>query len=49
VAHLFGDQEDDDWSADVVEFDGSGCAMSRTMVPGDIWTDILKDAVGVEV
>lgn len=49
VAHLFGDRQEGDWSADVVEFDGSGCAMSRTMVPGDIWTDLLKDAVGVEV
>jgi hypothetical protein len=49
VAHLFGDRKEGDWSADVVEFDGSGCAMSRTMVPGDVWTDILKDAVGVEV
>jgi hypothetical protein len=49
VAHLFGDREEGDWQADVIEFDGQGCAMSRTVVPGDIWTDILKDAVGVEV
>jgi len=49
VAHLFGDSAEGDWSADVVEFDGSGCAMSRTIVPGDIWTGLLKDAVGIEV
>jgi hypothetical protein len=49
VAHLFGDRQDGDWAADVVEFDKTGCAMSRTMVPGDVWTDILQSAVGVEV
>ncbi len=49
VAHLFGDRKDGDWSADVIEFDKTGCAMSRTLVPGDTWTQILKDAVGVEV
>jgi len=49
VAHLFGDRKDGDWAADVIEFDKTGCAMSRTLVPGDTWTQILKDAVGVEV
>lgn len=49
VAHLFGDRHEGDWSADVIEFDPQGCAMSRTMVPGDVWNDILKGAVGVEV
>lgn len=49
VAHLFGDRDAGDWAADVVEFDKAGCAMSRTLVPGDIWTGILEGAVGVEV
>lgn len=49
VAHLFGDRQEGDWAADVVEFDGQGCAMSRTMVPGEVWTDILQEAVGIEV
>jgi hypothetical protein len=49
VAHVFGDLSGGDWAADVVEFDKAGCAMSRTLVPGDTWMAILKDAVGVEV
>ncbi|MBN8996216.1 MAG: hypothetical protein J0H94_13405 [Rhizobiales bacterium] len=49
VAHLFGDRKGGDWAADVIEFDKTGCAMSRTLVPGDTWTSLLKDAVGVEV
>ena len=49
VAHVFGDESEADWSADVVEFDASGCAMSRTIVPGDVWVDLLKSAVGVEI
>lgn len=49
VAHLFGDRHSDGWMADVVEFDGSGCAMSRTVVPGNVWMTILQDSVGVEV
>ncbi|MEI9901549.1 MAG: hypothetical protein WDN31_17145 [Hyphomicrobium sp.] len=49
VAHLFGDRKSNDWSADVVEFGQDGCAMSRTVVPGDMWMTILQEAVGVEV
>jgi hypothetical protein len=49
VAHLFGDRRNNDWTADVVEFDRNGCAMSRTAVPGDVWMTILQEAVGVEV
>jgi hypothetical protein len=49
VAHLFADDTGTDWSADVIEFDAKGCAMSRTIVPGDIWNALLKTAVGVQV
>ena len=49
VAHLFSDDTGDEWNADVVEFDAQGCAMSRTLVPGEIWNTLLKTAIGVQV
>jgi hypothetical protein len=49
VAHLFSDTTGTEWNADVVEFDAKGCAMSRTLVPGDIWNTLLKTAIGVQV
>jgi hypothetical protein len=49
VAHLFSDETGTEWNADVVEFDAKGCAMSRTVVPGDIWNALLKAAIGVQV
>ena len=49
VAHLFSDETGTDWNADVIEFDAGGCAMSRTLVPGDIWNALLKAAIGVQV
>ena len=49
VAHLFSDETGVEWNADVVEFDTKGCAMSRTLVPGDIWNTLLKTAIGVQV
>jgi hypothetical protein len=49
VAHLFSDETGTDWNADVIEFDAKGCAMSRTLVPGDLWNALLKAAVGVQV
>jgi hypothetical protein len=49
VAHLFSDATGTEWNADVVEFDAKGCAMSRTLVPGDIWNTLLKTAIGVQV
>jgi hypothetical protein len=49
VAHLFADDTGSEWNADVVEFDANGCAMSRTIVPGDIWNALLKTAIGVQV
>jgi hypothetical protein len=48
VAHLFSDDTGSEWNADVVEFDANGCAMSRTLVPGDIWNTLLKTAIGVQ-
>ena len=48
VAHLFSDTTGSEWNADVVEFDAKGCAMSRTLVPGDIWNTLLKTAIGVQ-
>jgi hypothetical protein len=49
VAHLFSDATGTEWNADVVEFDAKGCAMSRTLVPGDVWNALLKAAIGVQV
>jgi hypothetical protein len=49
VAHLFSDRDGLDWTADVVEFDKAGCAMSRTLVPGDIWNALVTRAAGVEI
>jgi hypothetical protein len=49
VAHLFADDTGTEWNADVIEFDASGCAMSRTVVPGEIWNALLKTAIGVQV
>jgi len=49
VAHLFSDETGTDWNADVIEFDAGGCAISRTLVPGDIWNALLKAAIGVQV
>ena len=40
VAHLFSIGTD--WNVDVVEFDANRCAMSRTLVPGDIWNGLLE-------
>jgi hypothetical protein len=40
VAHLFSTGTD--WNADVVEFDVNRCAMSRTLVSGDVWNGLLE-------
>ena len=34
---------------DVIEFGANGCAFSRTIMPAEIFVEILKAAVGVEV
>jgi hypothetical protein len=39
VAHVFSIGTD--WNADVVEFDVNRCAMSRTLVSGDVWNELL--------
>jgi len=49
VAHLFSDASGRDWTADVVEVDKSGCAISRTLMPGDVWATLLRGALGPEV
>jgi len=49
VAHLFpGPGLLGEWSADIVEFDANGSAMSRTLVPGDLWNGLLEAAFGVQ-
>jgi hypothetical protein len=40
VGHMFKDG--DEWTVDVVEFDGSGCAMSRTLLPAPVWTSLVE-------
>jgi hypothetical protein len=49
VAHLFSDASGSEWNADIIEFDANGCAMSRTLVPGEIWTGLLESAFGSKV
>jgi hypothetical protein len=39
VGHMFKDVEG--WTVDVVEFNGSGCAMSRTLLPAPTWTALI--------
>ena len=48
-AHLFSDDTGSEWNADVIEFDAKGCAMSRTLVPGEDWNALLKAAFAVQV
>lgn len=43
VGHMFKDGGD--WTVDVVEFDATGCAMSRTLVPATMWTDMIESSV----
>ena len=45
VAHLFDDGAGSG-TADVVEFDLEGCAMSRTLLSGADWTGLLRQAAG---
>lgn len=40
VGHMFKDAGE--WAVDVVEFDESGCAMSRTLLPAMAWTDLIE-------
>jgi hypothetical protein len=34
---------------DVVETDGKGCAMTRTLLSEAVWKDLLESAAGIEV
>ena len=47
VAHVFSIGSD--WHADVVEFDINRCAMSRTLVSGDVWNGLLQASRGGQV
>jgi hypothetical protein len=49
IALLLADESQGQWKADVVEFDVNGCAMSRTLMPGNLWNVLLKAAIGVQV
>lgn len=40
VGHMFNDAGE--WTIDVVEFDQRGCAMSRTLLPATVWTDLVE-------
>jgi hypothetical protein len=48
VAHLFKDPDSAGYMIDVVEIDGAGCAMSRTILSGGDWNMLLKNAMGAE-
>jgi hypothetical protein len=41
VAHMFFDRVSDEWTADVVELDQRGCAISRTLLAGDAFNELL--------
>jgi hypothetical protein len=43
VAHLFFDQRQDHWTADLVEFDEAGCAMSRTLMQTSDVAELLAE------
>jgi hypothetical protein len=48
LAHLF-EGPAEQWAADVIEFDANKCAMSRTLVPGEAWNQLIRAAVGAQV
>jgi hypothetical protein len=47
VGHIFFDENVADWTVDVTEFDAAGCAMSRTFLPGALWSDLLRGSAQV--
>jgi hypothetical protein len=47
LAHLF-EGPAEEWVADVIEFDAKQCAMSRTLVPGDAWNELIGAALGAQ-
>ena len=44
VVHLF-EGPANEWAADVIEFDGKSCAMSRTLVPSSAWNELIQAAL----
>jgi hypothetical protein len=48
VAHLFQAPDGAGYMVDVVEIDGAGCAMSRTILSGGDWNMLLRSAMGAE-
>ena len=44
IGHVFLDSASAEWTVDLVEFDVAGCAMSRTLVPADVWNDLLQNS-----
>ena len=47
LAHLF-EGPAEQWVADVIEFDANKCAMSRTLVPGETWNELIGVALGAQ-
>jgi len=41
MTHFFFDRSADEWTADQVEFDAAGCAMSRTLLPSAAWSELF--------
>ena len=48
LVHLF-EGPADEWVADVIEFDGNRCAMSRTLVPSGAWNELIQAALDARV
>ena len=44
IGHVYLDNASAEWTVDLVEFDVAGCAMSRTLVPADVWNDLLRNS-----
>jgi hypothetical protein len=47
LVHLF-EGPAEQWVADVIEFDANKCAMSRTLVPGEAWNELIEAALGAQ-
>jgi len=41
MTHLFFDRSADEWTADQVEFNAAGCAISRTLLPSAAWNELV--------
>ena len=47
LVHLF-EGPAEQWVADVIEFDANKCAMSRTLVPGETWNELIGAALDAQ-